>query len=143
MVELVLSVVIQDSLVLLVATDTPLLMVLIVEFTKSLEAMEDMDMEVTEDMDMEATEDMKAPEDMDMEAMGMEAMKVTEDTKVTEDMVTETIILTDGNTMILIMLEPKPLSSTVPMLFSIHDLSCIIDPISLFTDLMSSSTDLQ
>ena len=137
MVELVLSVVIQDSLVLLVATDTPLLMVLIVEFTKSLAAMEDMDMEVTEDMDMEATEDMKAPEDMDMEAMGMEAMKVT------EDMVTETIILTDGNTMILIMLEPKPLSSTVPMLFSIHDLSCIIDPISLFTDLMSSSTDLQ
>ena len=130
MVELVLSVVIQDSLVRLVATDTPLPMVLIVEFTESLAATVAMATIVSQ----EATE---ATEAMDMEDMDTEAMKVTEDT------VTEIIILTDGNTTILIMLEPKPLSSTVPMLFSIHDLSCIIDPISLFTDLMSSSTDLQ
>ena len=130
MVELVLSVVIQDSLVRLVATDTPLPMVLIVEFTESLAATVAMATIVSQ----EATE---ATEAMDMEDMDTEAMKVTEDT------VTEIIILTDGNTTILIMLEPKPLSSTVPMLFSIHDLSCIIDPTSLFTDLMSSSTDLQ
>ena len=123
MVELVLSsVVIQDSLVQLVATDTPLPMVLIVEFTESLAATVAMATIVSQE----------ATEDMDMEAM-----------KVTEDTVTEIIILMDGNTTILIMLEPKPLSSTVPMLFSIHDLSCIIDPTSLFTDLMSSSTDLQ